>query len=862
MLTLTAADDTAVEADAENLVFTLSAVAGGLDVPDGTSVTVAIRDDDTPVPVSGSATISLSHRGNAITTQSVVTEGDIIQARVSLSQAQLTEVRIPITGGADITGDTSGATTTAPTAVIPAGSTSVDVQVYLRLDGADENDETLTLGLGTPTYGRTISLGGITTTGATADVKVKDVSAASQHHSVSADGGRQLLLTLDVDTGRNLRSHFVPGGSNRIDLTYSVAPTGHDVAWRLAGAAADADDLTATDNGDGTSTVTLPAGDIPSGLGAHVTFELYVTPAAGTSRAFTPTVTLSGVGIRDGSRAKQLVPAAYAAVANRVPSFTEDSYAFELAENADGSMTAVAVGTVAAADADSGDTLSYSITAGNTGGVFAIDSASGAITYTGRGEDYESFANANAAAAAFTLTVQVSDDATPPASASATVTIGVTNVNEPPTANAGTDQSVNEGVEVTLSGSGTDPEDQSLNYRWTVPSGSGIVLSDATAAEPTFTAPDRAANYQLVFLLVVNDGANDSAPDTVTINVTAPNDAPTAPQVANRTATVGTPFSYTFGASSDADGGTPTYTAQLVTGDGVTDLPTWLDLSPAARTFSCDAAGSGACVAGEYKIRVTATDSESTPASRSKDFRLLIFARAGRHPRGPRLVADPDQRAPGQPVPADLRHVHVTGRHRLRHRHVQQLRPGPRQCRQRGRHREGHQRPVPRAGLHPGCGRAGQHRHHRDGRPDLLAQRREGGRRLRRLLRRQLGFERAAQRAGRHVQRLRIGLDRLREQRKRSLRRHHIPCPGQPEHRRHGSGPLSRSQAQRQDDQRRQLSLGRRQRFYALSPVFSVRATGVTNTAPVFAADHLRLRPGGKRRRQHDGGDRGNRLGQ
>ena len=92
------------------------------------------------------------------------------------------------------------------------------------------------------------------------------------------------------------------------------------------------------------------------------------------------------------------------------------------------------------------------------------------------------------------------------------------------------------GSTVTLAGSGTDPEGESLTYAWTAPS--GITLSSNTVARPTFTAPDRDGDYTLTFSLVVNDGTSDSAPDTVVISVTAPEEeeepdpkrAPTAPR--------------------------------------------------------------------------------------------------------------------------------------------------------------------------------------------------------------------------------------------------------------------------------------------------------------------------------------------
>ena len=109
---------------------------------------------------------------------------------------------------------------------------------------------------------------------------------------------------------------------------------------------------------------------------------------------------------------------------NSVPAFGEASYTFDLAENADGSTTPVSVGTVSATDADTDDTVTYSITAGNTDSKFAIDSSTGAITYTGGGEDYEGF---ETPASAFSLTVQASDGT---GHSSVTVTVAVTDVSE------------------------------------------------------------------------------------------------------------------------------------------------------------------------------------------------------------------------------------------------------------------------------------------------------------------------------------------------------------------------------------------------------------------------------------------------
>ena len=148
-------------------------------------------------------------------------------------------------------------------------------------------------------------------------------------------------------------------------------------------------------------------------------------------------------------------------------------------------------------------------------------------------------------------------------SSAATVTITTTaGTNDPPTADAGADQTVAEGASVTLNGSGNDPESATLTYTWTQTSGSPTVtLTGQTTAAPTFTAPENLlANAVLVFSLIVNDGANNSDPNTVTITTTAgPNDPPTADAGADQTVAEGVTVTLDGSGSSDPENATLIY---------------------------------------------------------------------------------------------------------------------------------------------------------------------------------------------------------------------------------------------------------------------------------------------------------------
>ena len=96
------------------------------------------------------------------------------------------------------------------------------------------------------------------------------------------------------------------------------------------------------------------------------------------------------------------------------PVFGASAYAFDLAENADGSTDRVSLGTLSATDPE-GTTLSYSLAGGNESGSFEIDAQTGELFYAGSGEDYET------GTTRFTLTVRASDG-----SETADVTVKVT----------------------------------------------------------------------------------------------------------------------------------------------------------------------------------------------------------------------------------------------------------------------------------------------------------------------------------------------------------------------------------------------------------------------------------------------------
>jgi hypothetical protein len=127
-------------------------------------------------------------------------------------------------------------------------------------------------------------------------------------------------------------------------------------------------------------------------------------------------------------------------------------------------------------------------------------------------------------AGAYTVQLIVNDGTVDSAPDTVMVTVAAVDspANTPPVADAGQDQDISVGSMVALNGNGSgDADGDAITFNWTfssVPAGSASMLSDPTAANPTFTA-DAAGDYMVQ--LIVNDGAADSVPDAVVITAGA-----------------------------------------------------------------------------------------------------------------------------------------------------------------------------------------------------------------------------------------------------------------------------------------------------------------------------------------------------
>ena len=91
--------------------------------------------------------------------------------------------------------------------------------------------------------------------------------------------------------------------------------------------------------------------------------------------------------------------------------------------------------------------------------------------------------------------------------------------NEAPMANAGSDQSVDAGVIVVLSGTASDPDGGIVSNMWEQTGGTTVSLAGVDSLTAMFTAPDVSVDETLTFRLTATDNDGAQASDEVTVTV-------------------------------------------------------------------------------------------------------------------------------------------------------------------------------------------------------------------------------------------------------------------------------------------------------------------------------------------------------
>ena len=212
---------------------------------------------------------------------------------------------------------------------------------------------------------------------------------------------------------------------------------------------------------------------------------------------------------------------------------------------------------MSATDPDAGDVLTYTILTQTTDGELTlVDANTGAFSYNPdtdfNGED--------------SFTFEVSDGELTSESVG-TVTINVTPVNDPPVVAPASVQVDEDGTATgTLEITDPDNDPSDFTYSVTTQPSNGEASFSETEIGTFIYDPDDDFNGTDTFTVTVSDGSDPSAAQTVTITISAINDAPVAAD--GSTATDEDTGGTTTLSASDVDGDSLTYTVETQPGNG------------------------------------------------------------------------------------------------------------------------------------------------------------------------------------------------------------------------------------------------------------------------------------------------------
>jgi hypothetical protein len=458
---------------------------------------------------------------------------------------------------------------TAPTVNPIADRTARAGQALgFSVTGTDAENDALTFtATGLPT-GATLSTAGVFSWSNASPAGTYTVSVTASDGLLSS-AARSFTITVTPNTAPTVDP--VTGPSVRAGETASFTVTGTD---------AESDALTFAATG-------LPTGATLSAAG------VFTWPNASPAGTYTVSVTAS-----DGVFTSAPRPVTITVRANTAPT----------------------VNTIADRTARAGQTVSFTVTGTDPEGdalTFAATGLPTGATISAAG----AFSWPNASpAGTYTVSVTASDGLL--TSVVRTVTITIT-ANTAPTVNVITDRTVRAGQSVSLSVTGTDPENDALTFAAT-----GLPTGATLSAAGAFSWPDATPAGTYTVSVTASDGLLTSAARSFTITVTT-NTAPTVNAIADRTARAGQAVTFTA-TGTDAENDALTFAA--------TGLPTGATFS-AAGVFNWPVA-----VTGTYTVSVTASDGVYTSVARP----VSITVRANTAPTVDAIV-NPSVRA-GQAV--------------------------------------------------------------------------------------------------------------------------------------------------------------------------------------------------------------------
>ena len=484
----------------------------------------------------------------------------------------------------------------APDAVNDTDTTNEDTNKTVDVLANDTDpDDTLTVtAVGTPNNGGTVTNNGTNVTfnvgAAFQDLDTGDTRQSSFTYTVS-DGDATDTATVTIT---------VTGVEDAPDAIDDTDTTNENTAKNVNVLANDVDP-------DDTLTVTAVTQPNNGGSVANNGTDVTFTPgasfqdlASGETRQSAFTYTISDGNSTDTATVTMTVTGA-----NDAPVANDATVSVD--EN---SPNGTAVHTVTFTDAEPGDGHTFTIDSGNTGGAFAINASTGAITVADSSDvNFETNPQ-------FVLGVLVCDNGVPVLCDSATITINVNNVNEAPTVNGATvslaENSPNGTAVHTVTFS--DP-DSGQTHTFAITNGNtggafAINSSSGAITVANSAALDFETNPQFNLTVQVTDNGSpiQSGTATITVNLTNVGEAPVITAPASIAAEHETPVVLTGISVADADGGTLTFT--MAVDDGTLTVDTTVSGGVSAGNVTGNGTASVTLTGTQTQINNTLADSD------------------------------------------------------------------------------------------------------------------------------------------------------------------------------------------------------------------------------------------------------------
>ena len=486
----------------------------------GTASNGQAAADSETVAVTG-ATLTLTDDEGAPTatlvlTPSLVSEnGGTATVTAALNRASSATVTLTVSAAAGTNAVSGDFTQTGTTLTIAAGSTASTgtVTVAANDDSTDAPDKSVTVTA-------TVSGGGVSApTAVTLTIADDDdapgVTLALSSTSIPENGGT-------TSVGATLSHPSSAATTVTVTAVSGFYTVGPDAVIVIAAGS--------TSNATDTATIAAVDDAIDNAVNRRVTVT--GTASNGQAAADSETVAVTGATLTltddEGAPTAILVLTPDTIAESGADSTSTVTATLNRTSSATVTLTVSAAAGVNAADGDF--TLSspatLTIAAGSTAsaGTVTVAANDNSTDEADKGVTVSATVSGGGVEAPAAVTLTITDDD------------GTTVVGDPAvglTAHAGAPQTVNEGEEVTLDGSGSSASGQGveLSYAWRQSGGSPqVVLTDAGAAGPKFTAPEVAGTTALTFELTVSaGGASASAATTVTVMDRAAGEADSAP---------------------------------------------------------------------------------------------------------------------------------------------------------------------------------------------------------------------------------------------------------------------------------------------------------------------------------------------